>query len=195
MVFQSFQLYIKSLQVDKIKYLFKNITIDDIKRPSGEIDVLVGLEYASFHPHMIKYSGHLILHENIFGTRLGGTYDILKENTQLVISHAFVNHINGNTTLKSFFDSKSLGVECLPKCGSFQCGVYAPGSKQYTQLIESGLVFKGRFFEAKYPWIKVAQELPINRRRAAALLSAKQLLKNKVSAELYDGQMKDMHNR
>ena len=27
---------IKSLEVDNIKYLFKNIIIDDIKRPSGE---------------------------------------------------------------------------------------------------------------------------------------------------------------
>ena len=83
---------VKSLQVDKIMYLFKNITIDDIKRPSGEIDVLIGLEYASFHPRMLQYSGHLVLYENIFGTCLGGTHDTLKENTQLVISHAFVNH-------------------------------------------------------------------------------------------------------
>ena len=182
-------------------YLSKSITIDDIKRPSGEIDVLIGVEYASLHPRMLQYSGHLVLYENIFGTCLG---DTLKENTQLVISHTFVNHINGNPTLKQFFDSESLGVECIPKCGSCQCGMCAPGSKQYTlkeerelKLIESGQVFKGRFYQAKYPWIKDPQELPNNRSMAAALLFAteKRLLKNKAIAKLHDEQMKDMVNR
>ena len=111
---------------------------------------------------------------------------------------------NGNPTLKLFFDSESLGVEYIPKCGSCQCGMCAPGSKQYTlkeerelKLIESGLVFKGRFYQAKYPWIKDPQELPNNRSMAEALLFAteKRLLKNKAIAKLYDEQMKDMVNR
>ena len=62
-----------------------------------------------------------------------------------------------------------MGVECNPICGSCECGTCAPGSKPFTlkeerelKLVERGLVFKGTFFEAKYPWIKDAKELTDN---------------------------------
>ena len=31
-------------------HLFRSVTKDDITRPTGEIDVLIGFEYAGFHP-------------------------------------------------------------------------------------------------------------------------------------------------
>ena len=40
---------IQSVNVNGIIQLFNNISIDDISRPSGTIDVLIGYEYAVYH--------------------------------------------------------------------------------------------------------------------------------------------------
>ena len=51
-----------------------------IKRPTGEIDILIGLDFASFHPCMIQYHGHLMIYENRFGRCLGGTHTSIRED-------------------------------------------------------------------------------------------------------------------
>ena len=82
------------LQIENTEYLFDGISLQNIKRPKGEIDVLVVLEYAAFHPYMIKSTGHLVLYENIFGNCVGGTHADLAENTKIMVSQAVVNHVD-----------------------------------------------------------------------------------------------------
>ena len=53
-----------------------------INRPlSGEIEVLIGLQYAAFHPERIKREGHLTLYQNRFGRAVGGYHPLLSEGT------------------------------------------------------------------------------------------------------------------
>lgn len=50
----------------------KNLKAQDVDRPKeGEVDCLIGYEYAAFHPSLIKAIGHLLLFHNRFGTIIG----------------------------------------------------------------------------------------------------------------------------
>ena len=41
---------IEHVDVESIAHLFRNITKDEIARPAGPVDVLIGYEYAAYHP-------------------------------------------------------------------------------------------------------------------------------------------------
>ena len=58
--------HIQSVNVDGIVQLLKNISKEDISRPPGTIDVLIGYEYAAYHPQNEQTLGHLLLLKNRF---------------------------------------------------------------------------------------------------------------------------------
>ena len=55
-------------------HYFKNASPDELKRPSGPVDVLIGYRYAGYHPEPEQKSDHLLLLKNRFGQCLGGTH-------------------------------------------------------------------------------------------------------------------------
>ena len=59
------QIYRQSVNVNGIVQLFKNISEEDISRPSGTIDVLIGYVYAAYHPQNEQTSGRLLLLKKI----------------------------------------------------------------------------------------------------------------------------------
>ena len=170
---------------------------------SGSIDLLIGFQYAAFHPVCIESSEHLLLMRNRFGILIAGSHPSIKERTRKLVQHATVLHA---TEAADFFSIESLGVSCSPACGSCKCGKCHPGGKNMTlleekelQMIKSGLAFsedKGRWL-AKYPWIKDPGSLPENKHVAYATLKSTEtrLMKNKLHAETYKRQIDDMIDR
>ena len=69
---------IEHVNVESIAHLFRNVTKDEIARPIGSVDVLIGYEYAAYHPEREQNVGHLILLKNRFGRCVGGTHPLLK---------------------------------------------------------------------------------------------------------------------
>lgn len=66
---------IKAVNVNGVMKMFKNVGIQDIDRPNeGQIDCLMGYEYATFHPVRKQAVGHLLLLQNKFGKVIGGTH-------------------------------------------------------------------------------------------------------------------------
>ena len=65
------------------------------------------------------------------------------------------------------------------------------------RLIESGLLFKGNFWEATYPWIKDPRELPDNKFIVNKMLQSteKRIMKNPKYAQIYGKQIRDMLDR
>ena len=161
----------------KVTKLFDNLDVADVCRPEGEIDVLIGLDYAAFQPQIIQNSDHLVLVGNPFGTCLSGKHPLLTEHTEKVVSFARFNHFFSQPTIQEFFTSESLGIECSPRCGSCKCGNCPIGGKDYNLqeereliLIDKGLEFKGGHWVSSYPWIKDPADLPDNRVVAIAIL-------------------------
>ena len=58
---------IERVNVESIAHLFRNVTRDEIARPAGPVDVLIGYEYAAYHPEKEQNIGHLVLLKNRFG--------------------------------------------------------------------------------------------------------------------------------
>ena len=191
-----------SIQCTNVNDFSKILKIDNdkIRRPTtGEIDMLIGYEYAGFHPQKIRSENHLLLLKNKFGYCVGGSQVTLEEKTNLLIQAAEVCH--ADVKLDDFYEAESLGITCNPRCGSCKCGECAIGGKQYTiqeerelAVIENGLSLHDNKWIAKYPWKRDPRELPNNYPVALAVLRSteRRLLKDNEKAKLYDDQIQDM---
>ena len=97
--------------LENVRSLFKNLSHHDIRRPTGEIDVLIGFEYAEFHLVREQSHDHLPVLRNRFGKCIGGSHSLLKENTQKIFQHATVLHVD-KIRIKDFYEIETMGVEC-----------------------------------------------------------------------------------
>ena len=196
---------IKAVNVNGVIKKFKNTRIQDLDRPNeGQIDCLIGYEYAAFHPVRKQAVGHLLLLQNRFGTVIGGTHSQLVENTRKVVQHVIVHH--ATVRMEDFYSMEQLGVQCSPRCGSCKCGQCHPGGKDMTlkeereyKLIEDRLIYKSdvKKWEAGYPWIKDPRTLPDNRSFVLGALKAteKRLKRTPEHAKVYQRQIEDMVKR
>ena len=66
------------VDTQKIEHLLPNTNLNDIPAVEGEIDVLVGLEYAVSHPQIVDSNDNLIVSENVFGNCISGTHSLVK---------------------------------------------------------------------------------------------------------------------
>lgn len=195
---------IESVNIDNVVHLFKDIELDEIKRPTGTVDVLIGYAYAGYHPEPEQKSNHLVLLRNRFGRCLGGTHADIK-GTSHVMRDVRVHHVSG-VKIDDFYNIENLGVECTPRCGGCKCGRCTLGTKNYNlkeerelQLIERNLEFdnvENRWI-AQYPWIRDPADLPDNRRAAFGMLMSteKRLGRNADHAKVYQEQIEDMVDR
>ena len=182
----------------------------DVSRPQGEVEVLIGMDYAGFHPVRIQSVDHLLIMQNRFGVCLGGSHPELREYTDrlspcgpeyaVMLLTASTHMVN----VDEFFTIEAMGIECTPRCGGCKCGKCPTGSKNYTlkdekelKLIEGGLTHKEDHWEAQYPWIKDPRSLPDNKLAAQAVLKSteRRLKKDPEYATVYQAQIQDMVNR
>ena len=192
------------IKMDDIPALFDCISVSDLDHPNeGQIDCLIGYQYAGFHPVRKQAAGHLLILENRFGYVAGGSHPKLKEKTRKLVQHVTVNH--AQVRIEDFYTMENLGVECKPKCGSCKCGRCHPGGKDMSlkdereyKLIEDHLAYlpDKKKWIAGYPWICDPAELPDNRPAALAQLKTmeRRLLSNPDHAALYNHQI-DMVER
>ncbi|XP_078370325.1 uncharacterized protein LOC144654092 [Oculina patagonica] len=194
---------IQSVNVDNISHLF-SVPSDDIQRPTGTVDVLIGYEYAGFHPDKEQSAEHLLLLRNRFGRCIGGTHPSIREMTEPPKLDKV--HQIRNVKIDDFYNVEQLGVECTPRCGGCKCGKCPPGGKDYTlkeerelQLIEGKLQFSEQenAWVTEYPWIKDPYLLPNNRRAAFGRLvsTERRLGRNPQHAKVYQQQIEDMIER
>ena len=84
---------VEEINLNGVMHLFQNINKEEIQGPNGEIDVLIGFEYTSYHPEREQSSGHLILFKNRCGRCLGGSHANMADNTLKLIQHATVHQV------------------------------------------------------------------------------------------------------
>ena len=185
-----------------IVQLFKNISEEDISRPSGTIDVLIFYEYAAYHPQNEQTSGHLLLLKNRFGRCIGGTHPFIKERTR----NHMLDHKSVNTAIvqvEDFYNIENLGSGCSPRCSGCKCGKCSLGAQNFTikeekelHLIESKLEYnkEEKRWITEYLWIRDPVELPDNKRAAMGMLisTEKRSAKNEEHANVYQKQIEGM---
>ena len=181
------------------------LDLKNVIRPRGKVDLLIGYDYASWHPTKIQNWGHLLLLSNQFGKCLGGSHPSIKEGTANIVKElCVVNFVQKNGILSDFFTTESLGTNCTPKCGGCKCGKCPSGTKPYTlreerelHVIEKGLSFHGTYWKVTYPWKKSPSLLPDNYVYALkALISLENRLnRDKEWGRKYSEQIMDMVDR
>ena len=193
---------INKIDISGVRYLFRDSHSEEIVNVYGDVDVLVGMNYASMQPQRVQISGNLALCRNRFGKCIAGSHVLLKGENSDEINVFLLN--NKNTILERFFSIEEMGVSCIPKCGCCKCGKCPVGGKDFTikeerelKLIEEGLVHRGNHWESTYPWCKDPNLLPNNRMIVFKMFQSteKRLLKDPLKAKIYNDQIKDMVKR
>ena len=59
---------VEAANTDSLTQFFPSISEEDISRPVGAVDVLIGMENADIHPHQIEWNQGLVLYQSKFGT-------------------------------------------------------------------------------------------------------------------------------
>ena len=76
---------VQGIKLDGVFHLFKNLHEKEVQRPNGEIEALIGFEYAAYHPVQQQSLGHLLLFKSYFGKCIGGLHpNLQKINSKLV---------------------------------------------------------------------------------------------------------------
>ena len=173
--------------MNSILKLFPGTYHTEIMRPIGEVDILIGLDYAAFHPQMIQNNKHLVLYRNKFGKCLGGTYPTLMEGTQKCNDTVHINHFP-SSVLDEFLEVEVAAGE---KCD------YSIKEIRELKLIKTRLKYKENCWEENLPWIRDPRELPNNKFVVTSILKSteRRLLKEETMANAYKEQMKDMFTR
>ena len=194
---------IQNVKIDGIAKHFNNIPKEDLVRPTGTVDVLIGYEYANYHPQKEKNVDHLLLLKNRFGRCLGGTHSSIKNmNEEQPLRNIRAHHVRA-VRIEDFYNIENLGINCNPRCGGCKCGKCSVGSKNYSikeekelALIDKNLKYdeENKVWIAGYPWIRDPYELPDNKRVAFSMLMSteRRLMKNKAHADVYQKQIEDM---
>ena len=114
---------IADLDLRPIVNRFNNIKVGDIRRPTGDVDIPIGYDYAGWHPIPQQTRKHLVILSNIFGKCVGRRCSTVMNTTERnILTASCVNSAKSDGILNEFIAIELLGVQCEPKCGNCKCG-------------------------------------------------------------------------
>ncbi len=165
------------------------IPIDQLKRKSGPVDLLVGINYPHFHVGETRIKHGLAVRKSPLGWVAFGADE---EPTQSS-SHQVMNvRLATPVDLTEFWKTESMGVSISP-C---QCppNKMTPEEQKGLKLIEDSCHLEKKKWTVNYPWKKNPQLLPNNYSQVLKKMESteRRLSKQPDHAESYDEQMKEM---
>ncbi|CAC5363778.1 unnamed protein product [Mytilus coruscus] len=208
------------VDMSRVDQLFKGINKNDIQRPTGQVDILIGTDCCILMPNKEEQIGNLQLMRNQFGYCIRGSHPLLE--VPKLSNHGIVRiywasgkiiplndiHVLDRDSIKDkldlLFDIEGPGKQTTLKCGSCKCGKCAIGQSQHSireerelNIIKSGMIHdeESQQWLVNYPWIKNPNNLPNNVNSAVSRLGStdKRLLRNSLEyASAYDEQIMDM---
>lgn len=188
-----------------------------IARPEGKIELLIGSDYCSLLPKVVRSNGNLQLLQGNFGLCVRGRSSSIDGKSCINVS---VNHLvcaqpddllacpkaDVPKLINDFFNSENAGVHYVPRCGSCRCGKCSLNEgltlreQREFDLINEGLEYNESemCWIAAYPWIRDPKELPNNLPLAHARLKSTEKRLQRLGDEYaknYQKQMEDMKLR
>ncbi|XP_041463438.1 uncharacterized protein LOC121414350 [Lytechinus variegatus] len=164
---------------------------DELKRGSGSVDVLVGIDNAKLHGGEVREDGYLAARRSPLGWVVFGVKPTDKPKDSKVFH---IKMISNPVDLTDFWSSETMGViptscHCMPSGLSRQ-------EEIEEQTIRSSCKKVGNQWQVSYPWKKDPNLLPDNRSQAEKILvtTEKRLARNEVYAAAYNEQMNEMEN-
>ena len=100
---------IAEVKLDDIVVMFHELRQSKLDRPNnGNIDCLIGFQYAAFHPVRKQAIGHLLLLENKFGYVIGGSHPKIKEETRKLVKRVKLHFVSAR--IEDFYSMENLGI-------------------------------------------------------------------------------------
>ena len=173
-----------------VQELAKILKVDprELRRESGTIDLLIGVDYSSLHMGMIKRIGGMVARKSDIGWVIFGGQKDHENDTYRVLNIC----ISPTIDMSEFWSTEALGVRA-PNC-SCKPEDISPSESQVKQQMENSCVKKGKQWEMPYPWKKDPSQLPDNKSQAQMKLAnlEKRLMRNPEQAKQYDRQIEEM---
>ena len=73
--------------------VFQGLDVGDIREHEGYIEMLIGIDYAVFHPQIIKTSSNLVLYENRLGKCIGGSCNGVSDESDGIVSQVCYSNL------------------------------------------------------------------------------------------------------
>ena len=188
---------IADFDVRQIAGIFPELNVQELVRPSGLVDMLIGQDYIGLHPVPVATVGGLQLCRSLFGWSIRGIppKGMKVESIGTSISCNNVSFIVDRDDLREsldiLFQIESSGIQAPAL-------EFKPSPSAELELIERG----SRYDEEKsmwitsYPWVKDPQSLPNNYTAALGRLrSTEKMLANDDHAKAYCTEMANMVER
>ena len=182
---------------------------DEVQRPTGAVELLIGMENADVMPVRCRAAGSLVLFASEFGSGyvVGGKYPGQKKQTEIVHFAKKVTHAEGRAVkLVDFWSAEAFGIDIPRRCRnckgceecSFRAGQLSWQEAKELTRIEEGLSLdvKEKVWTATYPFHTDPAVMQDNFGQAKACMrSLEKRLKNKRKLEEFNVQFKDCLER
>ena len=189
-----------------------------LTRPHGQVDLLIGLDYCTLLPKVIKSVGNLQLMKNIFGYYIRGSHLLINESNSYnakiyhvniipvidEVNFEFTSPLKDNLDALFESDDRKWSKFHCEKCQNCNnCNKLMPitiKQKQELNLILKGLSYdeSNKRWTITYPWIKSPYLLPNNYMIACIKLKGTEKRLKKLGhnySKLYCDGIEDMLNR
>ena len=199
---------IKSVNLEKAADIF-NITSEQLDRPHGQVQLLVGIGHADLMPTKYSTDGKLVLYTSEFGTGyvLGGAHRSIQQSGVMdggahSVSHLEVRHVKP----LDFLTVEGFGIDIPKRCknclGCKECGFKAR-QLSWNEAKELGHIERGlsldpinKVWTAEYPFHTDPSILKDNYRQAyACLMSLEKRLEKDGQLEAFNKQFEDAVER
>ena len=200
-----------SCQLDKVAGLFDGLSVEEIQRPSGQVDLLVGMNHVALQPVLDQVQGEVALYNSMFGSGkvLGGA--VGSQGSMGIGVRGAINSSAGSLNMNviahaqfgnvkfDFLTTEAFGVDIPRRCaGCKTCKECQFKNHQisYAEMvelshIENGLVYNAneRKWTGEYPFHTDPGVLQDNYSQAfACMLSTERRLKKRGLLESFDCQ-------
>ena len=180
---------ITEVEVEEMEKYF-GLKRNTLKRGSGKLNVLIGIDHATMHIGEIKQVGNMVARHSPLGwIVLGATQsDLAASNKVLRVG------LSDPIEMNEFWSTESMGVEVQPcLC---EAEKLSQAERQEAKLIEESCIKSANQWIIPYPWKRDPSLLPDNKEQAIKRLETaeRRLNRNPEHAKAYDEQMKEMEN-
>ena len=197
---------------------FPSVTEEDVSRPVGSVDILIGMENADIHPHQIEWNQGLVLYQSKFGSGkiIGGMNKGITSSDQISdkVRRCAQSKISNVRILRAppkpkidFFTAEQFGVDPPPRCdrckGCKMCRYETVELSQDSRLVLDKIRDKLELnpltqqWTTEYPYQCDPSVLKDNRSQAVAMTTKteKRLERNNVLKEKFHEQVQDLVQR
>ncbi|XP_068723496.1 uncharacterized protein [Montipora capricornis] len=161
---------------------------EEIRRKSGPVDLLVGIDHPKLHTGETREAANLIARQSPLGWVIFGATSGKHEQVNRVFSVKVPTPID----MTDFWTTETMGVAAKPcEC---EADKLSPVERRELKIIEDSCQRIGHQWLIPYPWKRDPKELPNNEAQAKKKLEAieSRLSKTPEHAAAYDRQMMEM---